>query len=432
MAGIEHIPKSPLGGVSAFQCGNCGGQVKLHAPGQTMRAACIHCGAIIDLTNPDFRVLEKFNRKVKFKPIIPIGTRGVIDGTEWEVIGLMTRKVVGSRYKWEEYLLFNPYQGFRWLLNQYGHWSFSTPLLEHPKGRVGRKMSYEGKSFQAYSKGKAEVIFVFGEFYWEVKRGERVETRDLVNAPEMLSLEFDASGKNWTKSIYLEPEVLRASFGKDLKLPVRKGIAPHQPNPYRTLLKSILPVFLAAVAFLVIGQFWLYQGNSQVLYADSGSVLIADDSGVQNTEEGRELVSPPFRITGKTGNVEVTMASPGINNSWLEGQGYLRNLETNKTYPFTVTSEYYSGYTDGESWSEGNRKGSRVINLVPRGDYEMVVNLYSGQPGLLSYEIVLKRNVEIYSNFLIVLSLITLPILYLSFRSSDFKKKQWLDSDYSK
>ncbi len=430
MDGPEHIPKSPLGGVSAFQCGNCGGQVKLHAPGQTMRAACTHCGALIDLTNPDFTVLEKYNRKMRYKPLIPIGTRGVVQGTEWEVIGFMVRKVVDYPYQWEEYLLFNPYQGFRWLLNQYGHWSFTTPLLEYPKGTGGRDMVYEGKRFQAYGKGKAQVIFVFGEFYWEVKRGEKVDTRDLVKAPEMLSLEFDASGKNWTKSVYLYPEEVKASFGKDLKLPPQKGVAPHQPNPYWARLKAILPIYLIALILLIIGQFWLYLGNNETLYSDSGPALIADASGIQNMEEGRELVSPPFQIGGNTGNVEVSLTSPGINNSWLEGQGYLRNMETNKTYPFNVTAEYYSGYTDGESWSEGNRRGTKIINLVPGGNYELVVQLYSGKPDL-RYIIAVKRNVTIYTNFLIVFVLITLPILYLGFMTNDFKKKQWLDSDFS-
>lgn len=430
MAGTEHIPKSPLGGVSAFQCGNCGGQVQLRAPGQTMRAACTHCGSLIDLTNPDLQVLEKYNKRMKYKPLIPIGTRGMIEMVEWEVIGFMVRKVVDYPYQWEEYLLFNPYHGFRWLLNQYGHWSYTSPLLEYPQGTNSRNVRYEGKSYQAYSGGKARVIFVFGEFYWQVKRGETVNTRDLVNAPEMLSLEFDDAGKNWTKSVYLQPEEVKGIFGKDLKLPPRRGVAPHQPNPYLARLKSIGLIYAVAVLCLIIGQLWLYQGSNETVFEKSGAATLPDSMGIINIENGREIVSPPFTLEGGTDNVEVVLSSPGMTNSWLEGQGYLRNLSTNKTYPFTILAEYYAGYTDGESWSEGSRKESKVINLVPGGNYELVTQLYAGKPDL-SFTIWVKRDVSIFTNLWIVLGLITLPVAYLIFMSSDFKKKQWADSDYS-
>lgn len=419
MAGTEHIPKSPLGGVSAFQCGNCGGQVELRAPGQTMRAACTHCGSVIDLTNPDFRVISAYKKRLKYKPIIEIGTRGVIEEIEWEVIGFMVRKVLDYPYQWEEYLLFNPYHGFRWLLNQYGHWSFTTPLIDNPAG-TSHTVRHEGDVYKAYSSGRAKVIFVFGEFYWEVKRGETVETRDLVKAPEMLSLEFDDAGKSWTKSVYLPANEVQAAFGPGLKLPPKKGIAPHQPNPFTARLKSVLPFFIVAVLLVLISQFTIFSGPSQLVSTTMG---LSDSAGT-------ELVSKPFVLEGKTSNVDVQLYASSILNAWMYMGGYLRNLQTNETYPFALNAEYYTGYEDGERWTEGSKTENQVINLVPGGKYELVAEL-SHDPHFYEYEITVRRDVPLFTNFYIVLILITLPILYLVLMQGDFKKKQWADSDYA-
>ena len=431
MAGTEHKAKTPLGGVSAFQCKNCGGQIELRAPGQTMRAGCVHCGAVIDLTNPNFKVLHRYKQKIKYRPVIQLGRRGMIDGIQWEVIGFQVRKVVGYPYQWEEYLLFNPYHGFRWILNQYGHWSFTKPLLEYPENasKNGLTMRHEGKVFKAFSKGRAEVLFVFGEFYWEVKRGENVKTYDLVNAPEMLSAEFDETGKNWTRSRYIEPKEIQKIFGSDIKLPPKKGIASHQPNKWAARVKSVLPIYLIAVALLIIGQLYLYSPIDERVITVKGKVdeLPKDTPPDPN---GKEVVSEPFELPGSTGNVEIILSGPNLRNSWLETEGYIRNVETKKVHEFRMAAEYYYGYEGGEHWSEGSRVERKVINLVPGGKYELVAQLYAGKSSL-DYSIGVARDVPITSNFFLILGLISLPVFYWGFMSNSFNKKKWADSDFN-
>ncbi len=421
-----------MGGVSAFQCGNCGGQVELRAPGQTMRAACTHCGALIDLTNPDLRVLDKYNRKLKHKPLIRLGKRGYIEGIEWEVIGFMVRKVVDYPYQWEEYLLYNPFHGFRWLLNQYGHWSFTTPLIDYPEtlDRKGMAVKHEGKNFRAFSAGKAKVTFVFGEFYWEVKRGETVNTRDLVNAPDMVSLEFDEAGKNWTKSVYLPAKEIKKIFGSDIKLPPQRGIAPHQPNPHRARLKAILPIYLIAMLLLIVGQFMVYPESNTLAIGARGNVFPDSVTSYLGPEQGQAIVTDEFELEGGKANVEVTVTIGNLSNSWCEVEGYLRNKETNKVYEFRIPIEYYYGYDEEGHWSEGDRRSSKVINLVPGGKYEVVAQFYPGQYPL-DWELSVRRDVPIASNFLIILAIISLPVLYLGFMANSFNKKKWADSDFT-
>jgi len=421
MAGPEHSPISPLGGVRAFQCPNCGGQVELRAPGQTMRAICNHCSSVLDATDPTLRIIQLYNEKITAKPIIPLGARGKFEGEEWEVIGFMTRQAVGYDYHWEEYLLFNPYLGFRWLLDQYGHWSYTTPLVITPETRQNHRVAYhKGDAYNAFSKGKAEVTFVMGEFYWEVKAGETVKTWDLVRSGEMVSVEYDDKGKNWTHSQYIEPKAISEAFGQELAFRSKKGIAPHQVNPLQKLFKSILPVWLVALALLIVGHF-VFQGSSS-------NELVATMEGI-SLKDAPEKVSDPFRIEGSTSNVEIEMVTSGLSNSWMEGAGYLRNRSTNQAYDFTLSAEYYSGYTDGESWSEGDQSPAQVLNLIPSGEYELVIQFYQMDPSV-PYTIRVKRDVPIWTNLFIVLVIITLPVILIGGFATNFRKKQWADSDF--
>ena len=67
------------------------------------------------------------------------------DGVELEVIGAMTRSVTfdGVKYFWNEYLLYNPKVGFKWLVHSDNHWNFVDSVniadLDVSKPLAGRK-----------------------------------------------------------------------------------------------------------------------------------------------------------------------------------------------------------------------------------------------------------------------------------------------------
>ena len=57
------------------------------------------------------------------QPELEIGKRGTLAGTEWEVIGWQIRRNAGDPWRWDEYLLFNPYRGFRFLAHDDEGWT---------------------------------------------------------------------------------------------------------------------------------------------------------------------------------------------------------------------------------------------------------------------------------------------------------------------
>ena len=80
-------------------------------------------------------MLQTAAAKEFITPEIPLGTRGTWHEQPWEVVGFQRRSidVEGIRYSWDEYVLFNPYRGFRYLSNYEGHWNDIHTVRELPQ-----------------------------------------------------------------------------------------------------------------------------------------------------------------------------------------------------------------------------------------------------------------------------------------------------------
>ena len=66
---------------------------------------CESCHAVLDAKDPNLRILQTFGKIVASDPpLIPLGSRGKIRGSEYEVIGFERRsiEVDGIAYQWHE------------------------------------------------------------------------------------------------------------------------------------------------------------------------------------------------------------------------------------------------------------------------------------------------------------------------------------------
>jgi len=122
-----------------FDCPACGGSLQLHAEGASESIVCQHCGSVLDARDERHKILAKYRQKLGSPPKIPVGTMGTVRGDKLQVIGHQRRAVrySGVTYTWDEYLLWNPYKGYRWMAESNGHWLLLKTLEDDVKEKGG-------------------------------------------------------------------------------------------------------------------------------------------------------------------------------------------------------------------------------------------------------------------------------------------------------
>jgi hypothetical protein len=242
------------GEAQAFTCPNCGGSVQVRAVGRSLAVVCPQCLTVIDPNDANHKILSKAKSNTKYEPIIPLGTRGKIRDTVFEVIGFMIRCDKSGMYQWEEYLLYNPLKGYFWLVQNDGSWSFVAMLKQAPIfNGSGMGVNYDKRDYRIYISDQAKVVYVVGEFYWQVRVGETTQAVDYVAPPFMLSQERSADETVWSRGEYVNPWDIDTAFSSvKLDMPLKKGVAPNEPNPYNASLLLYIAIGLIASVLCVI------------------------------------------------------------------------------------------------------------------------------------------------------------------------------------
>jgi len=404
----------------SFQCPSCGGSVQVRAVGSSISVVCGSCASVIDAKDPNHAVLSKAAVNMRIQPLIPLGTRGKLRGTLWEVIGFMQRVDGSGQYNWREYLLFNPTQGFRWLLESQGHWSYVIPLHERPKKGSGNTASVLGKSYRHFLTGQVSVQYVLGEFYWRVKVGDSVQAMDYVNPPEVLSIERDKSEETYSLGEYLLPQEVRSAFSITANMPAPIGVAPNQPSAFdgNSDLRGYWGAF-AAILFLI---------QLLSLMFSSSKVLDVSSFNWEKNAATASFSTPSFEVT-KTSGLQIRLQAP-VSNNWFEISGDLVNEADGDTEEFELGVEYYSGYDSDGSWSEGSQQGSKVLSSIAPGKYHL--NLQgSSEMERMSFSVETVQGTALWSNFVLIFSLLSAYPAFMLWRRHVFETARWSGSDYA-
>lgn len=441
MAGKSERPDPPTGPSGAkpsartFSCTNCGASIIIRYPGNAMSVACEACHSVIDVTNSNYKILSKYKEETSgYSPLLPLGSRGQLFGRLWEVLGYMVREDVGSGFSWDEYLLFNPYYGYRWLAHSKGHWNFVTPIKKIPVTSRSYKLGtpefayLDDQGFRLFYRGQAAVLFVLGEFYWRVKANSTVAMEDFICPPQMLSSEADETEINWSLSEYVERSVIRDAFKLDdpslKRMPI--GVAPNQPSKSAAAWKTIKWLWMM---FLVI-----CTGIEIVHVAGSANkdLLDFDYIYVPNTKIA-DVTTPVFTAVKDKANMSLTFSTP-VENSWYYVSGELVNNKTGETYPFEKSIEYYHGYDSDGSWSEGGRESKVMFSGIPGGQYYLNLDMESGSfqdRDARKLTLTVRRDVPTFSNYFWCLLFVSIVPCLAWWSSRSFEVARWSDSDFS-
>lgn len=419
--------------IRIFQCPNCGATLEIRAVGQTITVGCRACGSTLDTAQDEVKLVEK-GQLLKRNIHVPIGSRGTFSGQLFEVIGVMGRVDLTTSYAWKEYLLYNPYQGFRWLSEAGGHWNFVVPIKEAPRVdddfnfKTGTKprATLGGRMFTHFQNSDARVEYVLGEFYWRVKKGDRSKLADYVDPPELLSCESNGNERMWSRCTYLTPEEIQSAFKLPTKLPYPVGIAPNQPNTRLVTwraLRGIWAVFTLACLFLFV----FHHLRSPRLQVFQQSLLY-DPLDIEKVKK-----IGPFEITG-TGNFEIRL-NASLNNAYLDVDADLVNESTGRSYDLQLGAEYWSGYDSDGSWNEGSTSSSDLETGIGPGTYH--VNLTpsagsgAGKTPQIGYTVSGVRGVPVGSNLFLVWLLLSVFPIWVFLRASAFESERWSGSDYA-
>lgn len=413
-------PEKPKGKPKTFKCPACGGTVTIKAVGVTINAVCSQCSSVIDVTNENYQIVAKADQKIR-KTLLEIGTRGKLREIEWEVVGYMEKTDGSGMYSWDEYLLYNPYQGFRFLVQSAGHWNFVKVLRQDITGaRFANKVGIDDKIYQIFLRGEAVVEYVKGEFYWRVKKGERTNVADYIAPPYMLSVEKNDQEINFSLGEYIDADEVQEAFNIKSAMPYKSGVAANQPAPYQGKFGKIWQVALLAL----VAAFSLQIIMSAM--ADNAEVY-AMQSQIQSDQKNQTLSSPSFNLP-KEGNVFIKSSSP-VQNTWVELGLSLVNEQTNEEYEIQQVIEYYYGYEGGEYWSEGKQYAETYIPKVPSGNYRLLIDADAGTTSNLSLNI--KRDVPTWSNFWVTALLLMIYPFFAMLRRWSFESSRWSESDFA-
>ena len=431
-----------------FDCPGCGGSLEVRAAGYTTTVACRYCGSVIDVASPDATLITQYHQAMA-DLAIPLGTRGTIAGVEWEAIGWQSRNADGVG--WDEFLLFNPYAGYRWLVRYDGEWTFGRALESLPEMLSDDVVRWQGAKWEVED-DPAQMITtrVVGEFYWRVKVDETVTGRTFWSGSRQLSCEQNRDEVNWTALDPIDEDEVARAFGLGSDRPGgggggfgRKGLGqgPNTgdggPSPGgsserfadsgsapRQFVRWTFVAALFALALVFI---------TMTMLGGRGTPASASQSLGVGGPERTFTVGP---VVAKRAWQTVTIAAQADDfvNKWVDLDYALVDRTTHQAIVAGDTLEYYTGRDSDGDWTEGGHSTSTTIARVPRGTYDLVVtasahawsdgslatpadNAWSiGPGGAIALTVSAGPGGVLWGNFMVVLLLLFAPPCFFAWR----------------
>jgi ribosomal protein L37AE/L43A len=408
----------------AFGCRNCGAPLAPKAESSVV-IVCGSCGSAHDLGDERHPILFQAALDKAARPLIPLGSRGRLRGSDYEVIGLMRRevRVEGIPYQWTEYLLFNLGGGFAWLSEYDGHWNYIQPTIHQPalfRRRGGEFAQYEGRQFRHFQTSEAKVTYVLGEFYWRVALGEKALVRDFVDPPRLLSEERMERELLYSIGEYVEGDELRRAFGIKAPFPEPVGVYANQPSPWTGKLPGY---------WLRFGVFALVLTAMQIFFVSRDRHLDIPPMAVHLETSHPELapVSPTFSLPSGRRDVEV--------EADLDSDDARIGLKVEAVNAADGTA--LPGARDISAYRDRPVPGHRKITLrfpdVPKGSYYLVVsatgeNIPADQPLTATLK-VRRAKMSLGIFFLALAALAGWPWM-AAWRNGAFETRRWMASDH--
>ncbi len=421
----------------ALQCPACAGPITLKGFGAIEQVSCSFCGS--ELSPQDNGVLQilQQHQRARQQSVLPLYARGTLDGIESEIIGIVWRQceVDGIVYPWQEFLLYNPYKGYRWLVYQMtdGQWSLGGALAGAPKAQTSGHKSVQFKKtrFKHFQTSVAVVSYVEGEFPWQVRHGDHAVAHDYVAPPHGISIEEQATEEGgsdvaFTSMAHIDSAAVWKAFGQAGSAPRTRGVGTLQPNPWKKSAALVWGMFAVLVA-VWLGACFLY-----LQARDNNVVFEKNDLTLQPFSQEIEIGEADEDTT-----IELRFSARPLSNQWAFVDVMLISPVSEEAVGMGATAEEWHGNSGGESWREGSSTQTVTVGGVPGGKYLLQITPQAGAAAGKPAPTDLKLSVRLRED-VVLLRYMALPLLLiLAFPIINFiagrvfEGRRWANSDYA-
>ena len=222
------------GSITSENCPNCGSSIHW-VNGLTSHLNCQSCGSELAVGKDKAELITANNLRLSQNTLftLPIGSTGRLKNKEFHVIGAIryletdaqetfdnlfngANRVLTPEGQWSEYLLYNPTQGFLWLVEADEGWNISETLNDWPRLDRNRQPQGYGKLYD-YG-GRVEVAA--GAFYWRVRSGDLNYYSDYRDGQSRkLGAELNSHEMAWSRSTPIAYREIADAFNLTSRAP---------------------------------------------------------------------------------------------------------------------------------------------------------------------------------------------------------------------
>ncbi|HTN44717.1 MAG TPA: DUF4178 domain-containing protein [Flavipsychrobacter sp.] len=379
----------------------------------------------------------------EFKPYretivsLKLGSEGTLEGKNMRVVGIIQKLDPEEDISWFEYLLYNPaVENYLTLVEVRGHWTL-VRRSQYQEYKVHNldgeyRVRYKNRLFSFYTTYKYKILFAQGEFDWNIAlHADKTETDEYICPPDILVHEIrkdlsglqEDDGRIWYKGTYIEPKTIAEAFNVPIsQFPSKRGLGALQPNPALENWTLVIRFTVAMLVLVFITQFlFAFYKPERTVWAQPLS--FTPDTGSIATATFHKQVTNSFDIQGPA-NLDIELSVP-VYNEWIEVPVTLVNDGNGDTYESSKAIEYYHGYQDGESWSEGSINETMVFNSIPSGKYHLNIEAYAEAKKNYSGYITVRQNAILYSNLILMLAALLAYPVYLIWKRNQTEEQRW-------
>jgi hypothetical protein len=104
------------------------------------------------------------------------------------------------------------------------------------------------------------------------------------------------------------------------------------------------------------------------------------------------------------------------------------NEKTGHVVSYDTNIEYYQGYEDGESWSEGSTSDSQILGPPESGTYLVRIESQHGGGSAIPARITVRQDVFRSRWWFLAAGVIAIPFLLMWWHYAAYHKKKWNDA----